>query len=68
MEKLLTLEQAFYWRVSVGELAELFELTSERVRQLIGLGIIDREADGKIEVIRAMHGYSDYLRHGDPKT
>ena len=62
-----TIEQVFNWRASVGELAELFELSSERVRQLIKAHVIDVERDGKIEVVRAMHSYCYYVRHGEPK-
>ena len=48
-------------KVTVAELAEMFVLTPERIRQLVNSGVIEQERDG-IPLQAAIAGYRDFLR------
>jgi len=50
--------------LSVAELAEWFELSSERVRQLVKLGCFEQREDGRIPLQRALLNYERLLTHG----
>lgn len=50
--------------VTVAQLAEMFNLSSERIRQLIKLGAFEQEEDGCIPLQRAIINYERLLAHG----
>ncbi len=51
-------------RVTVQELAACFDLSDERVRQMIAQGILEREDDGRIGLQKAIINYERVLRSG----
>ena len=48
---------------STTTIAKLLKLSERRVQQLTKDGIIPKVDRGKYELVPAVHGYIDYLRH-----
>ena len=52
------------WTLSIAEMAEWFELSPERVRQLCRSGIFEQDENGQIFLQRALLNYERLLAHG----
>jgi hypothetical protein len=57
MVKLMTANEALQLRVTVKALAEMFDLSPERIRQLIKLGVFEQDDEGALNVHQCLIGY-----------
>jgi hypothetical protein len=54
--------------VTVAELAEMFSLTPERIRQLIKLDVLERDDAGGLNVQASIINYERFLLRGLDRT
>jgi hypothetical protein len=53
-------------RVNTATLAELFDLSVQRIGQLARIGVLDRDADGLFGLQVSLANYERFIRSGPP--
>ena len=51
------------WWLPLPEIAELLDLSEERCRQFVKMGVWDRREDGKLHFQTCLHMYERFLFH-----